>query len=84
MITVDQESQIIHLLVSQRIRIDANLSSKLASLGFTNQANEPFNERQINSILHSFRMKQREMQRIPHESCGIDRESNPCGDASDY
>lgn len=64
--------------------LPSDLSGYLASKGFLNARNKPFTQSQINSLMHSARQEQRKQSYKRVETCGIDRDKNPCGDASDY
>ena len=61
-----------------------DLSAVLFKEGYSNGNNEPFSTTQIGSLLHSVNQAKRKAARTYLEQCGIDREANPCGDASDY
>ena len=70
-------------LLSEKL-MPQELSEVLVREGHTNANNQPYSIAQINSLIHSANQAKRKAQRIYLESCGIDREANPCGDASDY
>ena len=77
-----QERAIIqHLLVPD---LPKDLGVYLSDKGFLNAHGRPFTKAQINSLMHSARQEQRKQSYKRVESWGIDREKNPCGDASDY
>lgn len=61
-----------------------DVSAYLASHGFVNKDGDPFSQSQVNSLMHSVRQEKRKQDYTRIERCGIDREKNPCGDASDY
>ena len=77
-----QEKAIVQHLMREDLPSD--ISAYLASKGFRNQKNQPFTQAQINSLMHSARQELRKQSYQRVETCGIDREKNPCGDASDY
>ena len=81
---MNKEQEIISLLLNENFLEAQDLSQQLATKGYLNAQNEPFTPAQISSILHSARQEQRRRNYRYVESCGIDREKNPCGDASDY
>ena len=62
----------------------AEIAQQLGENGFVNSRGEVYAIKQVSSILHSFRTINRAKEHRPTNGCGIDRESNPCGDASDY
>ena len=76
------ERKIIQLLLGSDLPSD--ISAYLASHGFFNADGHPFSQTQVNSFMHSVRQEERKQQYKRVERCGIDREKNPCGDASDY
>ena len=63
-------------------------SDKIAELlgenDFLNPTGELYSDKQVSSILHSVRIIKRALAYQPTNRCGIDREKNPCGDASEY
>lgn len=77
-----QERAIIQHLIQDDLPSD--VSKYLSYLGFRNSNGMPFTQAQINSLLHSARQETQRRQWKYEETCGIDREKNPCGDASDY
>jgi hypothetical protein len=63
------------------------ISKLLQDNGFLYSDKIPYNDAQVSSLLHSLRTKLKEefkKKNPPIDRCGIDREHNPCGDASDY
>lgn len=60
------------------------ISSKLNAHGFTNTHGQSYTSRQISSILHSVNVYKRAQNYPVTYRCGIDRQKNPCGDASEY
>jgi len=77
-----QERAIVEHLLAPDLPKD--ISGYLVANGFLNAQGEPFTKAQINSLMHSARQELRKQSYKRVESCGIDREKNPCGDASDY
>jgi hypothetical protein len=81
--TEAQTIQFIQSLKSSELTSE-ELSEALFKNGHTNAKSEPFSSAQINSLLHSVNEAKRKAAREYLDKCGIDREANPCGDASDY
>lgn len=80
------ESQILAFLQTLDYQnLDAiQISDALKNEGFTSSSGSKFSIAQVNSLLHSLRQAKRKAEKVNIETCGIDREANPCGDASDY
>tara|TARA_B110000285_G_C14879151_1_gene492999 strand:+ start:524 stop:775 length:252 start_codon:yes stop_codon:yes gene_type:complete len=61
-----------------------NIAELLSENGFVNPTGELYSVKQVSSILHSVRTIKRARDYRPINRCGIDRDGNPCGDASEY
>lgn len=66
-----------------------NMSIQSAELALTEgklfaENGKPYTQAQVSSLLHTVRQAKRKAERVYRDKCGIDRDSNPCGDASDY
>jgi len=81
---LSKEQEIIVLLLDDKLMHAEDISAQLAIRGYLNTKGLPFTRAQISSLLHSARQEERRRKHTYVESCGIDREKNPCGDASDY
>ena len=81
-----QESRIVNYLVQldRQLYASSVLVDELYAAGFTNTNGDRISTAQMNSLVHSANQKKRKESRRHLETCGIDREANPCGDASDY
>lgn len=77
-----QERAIIQELMHSDLPTD--VSNYLASKGYFNADGTPFTQSQINSFKHSARLELHKHIQQPEQKCGINRDENPCGDASDY
>ncbi len=60
------------------------LSMLLFENDYANTNGQQFSIHQVNSLLHSANQQKRKAAKQYVERCGIDREANPCGDASEY
>lgn len=80
------EAQTVKLILSLKSNnySPQELAKVLFEEGHTTLDKQPFSIPQVNSFIHSANQAKRKAQRVYLESCGIDREANPCGDASDY
>ena len=66
---------------------NAEISDLLTENNYLFQNAKPYTEAQVSSLLHSLRTQLKEeykKKNPPIDRCGIDRDHNPCGDASDY
>jgi len=80
------EAQTINFIIEMKIgnQSAAGISKTLEENGYTNMRGQQFSIHQVNSLLHSANQLKRKAEKKHLERCGIDREANPCGDASDY